>query len=194
MKPLPSFRWLATLGVAFGGAALAWSLFGLLTPVAPTHFHEYSLGAFLTEVGGHLAWGIAAGVFTLDPALALLVAGESVLIDSDHLLSALNLPLEPRVAHSVFFAVSAALFLAYVGRRAGRVDRGIFFATLGAVAGHLSYDVFAGYALFPVLSPLSNAYFSFPYSSWVLLEAMAAALCALSWLPRVRDSGGRARL
>ena len=115
MKPLPSARWLVTLGGSYAAAALAWSLFGLLTPVAPAHFHEYSLAALVVEVGGHLIWGAAAGVFTRDPALALLVTGESILIDVDHIFSALNLPMEPRVSHSIFFALFVALLLAYLG-------------------------------------------------------------------------------
>jgi LexA-binding, inner membrane-associated putative hydrolase len=183
LKPLPSLRWLVTLGGTYGIAALAWSLFGLLTPAAPAHFHEYSLSAFLVEVGGHMAWGLAAGLFTMDPALILLVTGESVLIDVDHIFSALNLPVEPRLSHSIFFAVFVALLLAYVGRRSTGLSRGIFWATLGAVAGHFSYDVFAGYAFFPVLSPLSNAYIEFPFYSWVAFEALAMALCLLSWFP-----------
>ncbi len=184
MKPLPSAKWLVTLGVAYGASSLAWSLFGLLTPVAPAHFQEYSLASFLTEVGGHLVWGFVAALPTLDPALVLLIMGESVLIDVDHVFSALDLPLEPRVAHSIFFAVLIALALAYVGRRSKRLDRGVFFATLGAVAGHFSYDIFAGYALFPVVSPLSNAYVSFPDYFWVVFELLAIGLCILTWFPK----------
>ena len=184
MKSPPSLKWLVVMGVLYGGAATLWSLSGFLSPVQPAHFHEYSLAAFAREVGGHLLFGFVAALPTMDPPLILLVMGESVLIDSDHLLSALNLPVEPRLAHSIAFALIAATLLAYVGKRGAGVDRGIFMSTLGSVAAHFSYDIFAGYELFPVLAPFSAAYFSFPYYAWVLFEALGGAVCLLSWFPR----------
>jgi hypothetical protein len=172
------------MGSVYGVISIVWSLAGFLEPVPPVHFHEYSLASFTTEVGGHLLWGFVAALPSLDPTLILLVMGESILIDLDHVLPVLNLPVEPRLAHSISFALLAALLLAYLGRRGAKLDRGILFATLGSVAGHFSYDIYAGYALFPVLAPLTTAYFSFPFYAWYPFEASALVLCLLSWFPR----------
>lgn len=184
MKPLPSLRWLVLLGSIYGLTAVVWSLAGFFSPVTPLGLHEYSLSAFVIEVGGHMVWGFVAALATLDPALILLVVGESVLIDSDHILSIAGLPVEPRLAHSFTFALFVAFALAYVGRRGATLDRGIFWATLGAIAGHFSYDIFAGYGLFPMFAPFYNSFIPLPFYAWPLLEGLALVLCLLTWFPR----------
>lgn len=184
MKPLPKLKWLLYMGGIYGVAAVVWSMAGFLTPVPPTPLHEYSLPSFFTEIGGHMLFGLVAALPSLDPALITLVVGESVLIDADHLFFLTGFPVEPRLAHSFTFAFFIAFALAYAGRRGARLDRGIFFATLGAVAGHFSYDIFAGYGLFPVFAPFSNSLISLPFSAWLPLEGAALALCLLTWFPR----------
>lgn len=184
MKPLPDLKWLVFMGAIYGLTSVAWSLVGFLSPVTPTGLHEYSLTSFLIEIGGHMLFGFVAALPTLDPALIALVVGESVLIDTDHLLSILSLPVEPRLAHSFTFALFIAFALAYAGRRGAGLDRGIFWATLGAIAGHFSYDIFAGYGLFPIFAPFWNAYVAFPFYLWAPLEVLALFLCLLTWFPK----------
>ena len=111
--------------------ALLWSLFGLLSPTTPVHYKEYSLPLLALEVGGHLSFGFLAGVFTFDPVLALVCTGESLLIDADHLPSALNLPVLPRLAHSVFFVLFTGLIVSYAIRREKRPDFRFLLVTIG---------------------------------------------------------------
>ena len=153
--------------------AIVWSLLGLLSPTTPLHYKEYSISLLAIEVGGHLSFGFLAGVFTFDPVLALVCAGESLVIDADHLLSALNLPVLPRLAHSVFFALFTGVIISYALRREKRPDFRFLLVTLGGVFSHLGYDVLAGSGQFPILSPFYLGSFSFPYLSWIVLEAGA---------------------
>jgi len=153
--------------------ASLWSLFGLLSPTTPLHYKEYSLPVIAVEVGGHLSFGFLAGVFTFDPVLALVCTGESLLIDADHLASALNFPVLPRLAHSVFFALFTGVIISYALRREKRPDFRFLLVTIGGVLSHLSYDVLAGNGQFPILSPFYLGSFSFPYLSWVELEVGA---------------------
>ena len=165
--------------------ALVWSLFGLLSQTAPLHFKEYSLPVLAIEVGGHLSFGFLAGAFTFDPAFALVCTGESLLIDADHLLAALNLPVLPRLAHSIFFAVINGLFISYALKREGRPDFRFLLVTISAVLAHLSYDVLAGNGQFPILAPFALVSFNFPSLSWVVLEA-GACLASLGVATRLR--------
>jgi len=185
-------RWWAVLRPAFKPlviyllAALLWSLFGLLSPTTPLHYKEYSLPVLAIEVGGHISFGFLAGVFTFDPALALVCMGESLLIDADHLPSALNFPVLPRLAHSVFFGLFTGVIISYALRREGRPDFRFLAVAIGGVFSHLSYDVLAGSGQFPILSPFYLGSFSFPYLSWILLE-VAACLANLGVAMRLRQ-------
>ena len=105
---------------------------------------------------------------TLDSSLILLAGAESILIDADHLLSALDFAVEGRLAHSASFAIAAAL-----------VNKMVFLVTLAAVSTHLGYDVFAGNGLFPLLAPFTTTSYSFPTWTRVPLESMVVLLCAM---------------
>ena len=164
------------LAVVYAALALAWSLFGFLSPVAPPpHYHEYSLGQLVQEVGGHILFGAVAALPTLDPALIMLCGAESILIDADHLLPAFNVPVEPRIAHSISFALVVGLLTARAAREGGK-GRGVLGVAWAALAAHMSFDVFAGDGFFPLLAPFTLADFPFPFYSWPLLEAMAIGL------------------
>jgi hypothetical protein len=174
-----SLKWVAGLASAYTIVSFLWSGFGFLSPTTPVHLHEYSLGALAQEVGGHVLFGVAAALVTLNVPLILLAGAESILIDVDHLLPALNSPVEGRLAHSVAFAVVSAVLLSYLARKNGRLNRGVLLVTLAAAAAHLSYDVFAGNGLFPLLSPFTLSDFNFPAWTWVPLEAIALLLCVM---------------
>ena len=166
--------------------ALLWSLFGLVSPTTPLHYREYTLPLLAIEVGGHLSFGFLAGVFTFDPVLALVCTGESLFIDADHLPSALNFPILPRLAHSVFFAIFAGVIISYALRREERPDFRFLLVTVSAVLSHLGYDVLAGSGQFPILSPFYLGSFSFPYLSWTVLE-VGACLASLGVSIRLRQ-------
>jgi hypothetical protein len=181
-----TFLWAVSLAAIYSASSFLWSAIGFLHPVPPAHLHEYALPALATEVGGHVLFGVAAALPSLDYGLVLLAGGESVLIDSDHLLAALGYPVEGRLAHSVFFALAAACVIGYASSKGGGPGRGAFFVTLSSVAAHLSFDVFAGNGLFDVLSPVSFAAFDFPYWTWPLLMAAALSMAAAAGAGRLR--------
>lgn len=168
--------WAVGLSATYGAASFLWSAIGFASPITPVHFHEYSLPALAREVGGHLLFGVVAAAPTLDAGLILLAGGESVLIDSDHLLAALGYPIGGRMAHSVFFALAVACLLAYLSGRSGRGARGVFFVTLAAVAAHIGYDVLAGNGTFYFLSPFSLDAYVFPGWAWAPLLLAGVAL------------------
>ena len=183
------FLWAAGLAFVYAALSFLWSGLGFLSPVPPVHFHEYAFPALVTEVGGHVLFGVLAALPTLDPGLVLLAGGESVLIDSDHLLAALGYPVEGRLAHSVFFALFAAAVLGYLAAKSGRRRRGVSFVTLSSVAAHLSYDVFAGNGFFYIVAPLSFASFLFPPWTWLPLLAVGLGL---SFVARARKATAQA--
>jgi len=166
----------AWLSAAFALLAFAWSVIGLMSPTTPTPLHEYSAFGALREVGGHILFGVVAGVATWDSRLAILCGAESILIDSDHILPALNLPLEPRLAHSISFVIVAPLVLSYLARRRKGPDPRVLLVTLAAISAHLSFDVFAGNGLVPLFAPFSPVYYSVPYDAWPVLEAVGIGL------------------
>jgi membrane-bound metal-dependent hydrolase YbcI (DUF457 family) len=170
--------WAAGLAFVFASASFLWSLLGFASPVPPVHFHEYAFPALVTEVGGHVLFGVIAAALALDVGLALLAGGESVLIDSDHLLAALGYPVAGRFAHSIFFALAAALLLGYLARRNGGPGRGVFVVTLSSVLAHMGYDSFAGNGFFYFFSPFSFSSYEFPYWTWPFLFVASALLCA----------------
>jgi len=152
------------------------------------HLREYSITGFIREVGGHILFGVVAALPTLDPGLVLLCGAESILIDSDHLLTFLDFPVEVRLAHSITFALVAPLALSYLVRGDRRLNPWVFLVTLSAFAAHLAFDVYAGNGLVPLLTPFSVAYASLPYWAWFPLEIGAVLLSALAWY--LRRSGG----
>ncbi len=182
-----SLLWVSSVAAAYTALAFLWSGIGLLSPTTPIHFHEYSFPALLTEIGGHFLFGLAAGLITLDSALILLCGAESILIDADHLLTVLNFPVETRLAHSVAFAILAALALSYSTRGGARLNRKVLFVTISAAAAHLSYDVFAGNGLVPILAPFNLSLFTLPFWTWPLLEFLAVATNVLPRFLRKRD-------
>lgn len=181
-SPREKLLWVVALASAYAALSFLWSAMGFASPVTPAPLGEYSSAQIVREIGGHLLFGVLAALPTMDAWLVLLSAGESILIDVDHILGALGFHVAGRLAHSVFFALAAAALLACLSARIGRQGRGVFFVTLAAVASHLSYDAFAGNGLFYVLSPLSFAAYLFPYWTWPVLLAAALGLSAMARL------------
>jgi hypothetical protein len=176
--------WASRLAIIYSAIAFLWSFIGFTSPSTPVHLHEYSLPLFAREVGGHVVFGVVAALVTLNPSLIALAGAESILIDSDHILAALNFPVIGRTAHSFSFAFDSALLLSYLARGERRLNRGVFFVTLSAIASHLSYDVFAGNGLFPLLTPFTFTSYNFPYWWWPGFELSAVLLSLLCVLPR----------
>jgi hypothetical protein len=120
-------------------------------------------------------FGLIVGAFSFDLTLALICGTSSVLIDVDHLLAALGLPMLARTAHSAVFAIVAGLVVAYLTRPAQ--NRPLLFAVvIGSILSHLSYDVYAGYGVFPILAPISYNLYSFPHWTWFSFEISGVIL------------------
>jgi len=178
------------LSLFYSSISLLWSMVGFLSPAPPIHYHEYALPSLVIEILGHALFGIAAGIGTARVDLALLCAADGVLIDSDHLLAALNLPVLGRLSHSIPFAgVISLVMLAVPQRIAPR--RVLVLVTIGSILSHLSYDVFAGNGQFPLLAPLSFQSIAFSDLAWPLLELAALATCFLTILGRGRTGLGK---
>jgi hypothetical protein len=173
-----ALRWALLLSLAYGALSFAWSALGLLTPTEPAHLHEYPLRGLLVEIGGHVLFGLAAALPTLDIGLILLCGGEAIVIDADHLMGALNLPVQTRLSHSIGFAIVGPLVMGWVARKNRGFNRTVMLVTFASVMAHISYDVFAGNGSVPFLDPASIGFLTFPYWTWVPFEAAALAICA----------------
>jgi len=147
--------------------------------VAPT---SSRLGKFraIALIPGHevelAAFAIALAVIPslvmrrVSISLLLLIPVAGIMIDLDHLPSALGIPQAIRPAHSlVFLLVSVGLVL-LLTRRA---DLGA--GVLTGFLGHLSVDT----GLFPAFSPISFAYFDLgSYRAYFVAGSILASLLA----------------
>lgn len=159
--------------------SFVWSLLGFASPVPPAHLREYTLGTFAVEVGGHLLFGAVAALPTMDLRLIALCTGEASLIDSDHILSALNFPVETRLSHSIGFLILMTVAISWVATRGKRLDVRVMLTTVAAILAHFSYDIYAGNGEFPVFAPVSLTPVQFPHWTWAVFEASAIAVASL---------------
>ncbi len=180
--------WLLGLVLVYGLVSLAWSAMALLIPYRLPVVPEYQPGFLLTEVSGHVLFGLAAGVFFGKVRLALLCGILAAVIDADHLLSIAVSPVLDRSAHSILFTLAAATVLSLASAKGRKVDSGVFFIVIASVLTHFSFDVFLSNGRFPLFFPLTIQTFSFPQESWPIFE-VAAVLVGLIW--RLSSHGGR---
>ncbi len=177
---LQTTRPILKLGVVYALLALLWSVFGLASPVEMIRHYEYQPLDFLLEATFHPLFGVLAVALTLNPTLIILCALETVLIDVDHLLNLVNYPTHATPAHSLVFALIAALVLGYAAKGKQKINAGVFYVTLSAVMAHIGYDIFASQGgSFPIFSPLSFTNIPFPSVTWIIFEAAAVATAFL---------------
>ena len=109
--------------------------------------------------------------------LQLLTGSLAVLIDSDHILAALNFPVIGRPDHSILYAAVSLIALVLLGRKLGLAKQTIVklaFVAPIAVMSHIAYDVFAASGpTFPLLVPLEVGEIFIPYYFWYVLEGAA---------------------
>ncbi len=161
---------------AFAATSFLWSVMAFVVPQRVGYPVEYSGVLLAIEIGGHILFGLAAGLASFDLGLAVLCGAESILIDTDHILSIVVAPVLDRTAHSVFFLVVASLFLARLTKGRKPLNAGVLGVTISAVLAHLSFDIFTGYGSFPILFPFNYQVFAFPYPYWLLLEVLAVVI------------------
>jgi hypothetical protein len=171
---------LAGLALLYCILSIAWSLTGFVSPSPPVHYHEYSLTSLAMEILGHLLFGVVAGLATRQVRSAALCGIEAVLIDSDHVLSALNLPVMARLSHSIPFAVIiTVVFLLFPQRLIHR--KTLAMVTVASILTHMSYDIYAGNGQFPLMAPFSFQFYNFPYYYWPIFELGAILLSTFVW-------------
>ena len=171
------------LSSSCGLLSFLYSFIGLASGQAAVHLHEYSLGGILTEISGHFLFGAVAAIPLLQIDLLLMAGSMAVLIDSDHILGALNLNAGSRPAHSILYAFFSAALLFYLTHRLRLEDRmKLKLTSLAPIAllSHLSYDVFVAFqnggsrgGSFPLLTPLNFGLIPLSYLSWIVLEAVS---------------------
>ena len=188
-------KFLLILAVAafYTGLSLAYSLVGFLYFQPGSHYHEYLFGKLAIEIGGHYLFGFLAALPLLDLDLALLTGALAVLIDIDHLFSALGYNVSGRPDHSILFLIVSTAFILYVAVRMGvssKLLTKLAFVPAITLFAHLSYDVFAqSGSTFQLFIPFSYEEVLVPDYSWIIFEAAAilTALFALFLSSRKRE-------
>jgi hypothetical protein len=132
-----------------------------------------SAGYSTYQILVHVVTGFAAGALSLDPAIALVGAGTGPLVDLDHIGFFVGLPVEARVAHSIFF-VAALLLVEWRTRFWAKGTRNFALFIL------LQYSVHFAVAPpgFPLLAPFSTTIYDFPR----IIPAVLAVIVALAFV------------
>jgi hypothetical protein len=129
----------------------------------------------------HVVTGFAAGALSLNPAVALVGAATGPLADLDHLGFFSGLPVEARVAHSVFFVALLVLVEWRTHFWAAGTRNFFLFITL-------QYSVHFAVAPpgFPLFAPLSTYVVYFPRIEPAAIAAVLAVLFLSDCLKRRR--------
>jgi hypothetical protein len=176
---------LILLALFYAALSFAYSLTGFLHFEPASHVHEYSPSKLAIEVLGHFAFGFLASLPLFDFDLSLLTGSLAVLIDSDHILTALGFPVVGRPDHSILYAVVSLIALVAIGRKLNlpkQVLVKLAFVAPITVLSHIAYDVFASTGpTFPLFVPFDFGEIYIPYEFSYLLEALAFLLALLGY-------------
>src|SRR5215467_6384060 len=98
--------------LVFGALAFLYSFFGLLQHVATYNFQFQPFQVpTVQEIGGHFLFGYAAALFSRNVKIGVMTGLMAFTIDFDHLLSAVGLEIETRLAHSIPFAIISCILI-----------------------------------------------------------------------------------
>jgi hypothetical protein len=161
----------------FAGLVLAFTVVSLyVSPMASRTGTFRALGDIPEHLVLLAAGGAALGLLSLiafrrlDLVLLALIPIYVVLIDLDHLPSALGIAQSVRPAHSFVFLVVVFVLMATVIRR---VD--LSFVAMSAFFAHIGIDT----GVFAPFSPFSFGYYSLAAYDWIFfILAVASALAA----------------
>jgi hypothetical protein len=177
---LPSLAWVVrdsldvfaafvALGLTFTAISLLASPLdvrvGTLRSISTIPIHEFAL----IGTGLALSFLVMIGLRRFDLSSLLLSASFIVFLDLDHLPSALGIAQPIRPAHSLVFLAVLLVILNFVFKKPVKVQ----LTVVASFLGHLAVDTGA----FPLLAPLSYAYYSLSSVDLALLGS--AALIAL---------------
>jgi hypothetical protein len=172
---------------AYLAIAATYSLVALLHYQPVSSLPEYTYSSFALEILGHFAFGTIAALPLLDLDFALIGGACAVLIDSDHILDALNLGVSGRPDHSIMFAFVSAALLFLVARKMNfsrlRQIKTIFLGPM-IVLAHISYDILyaRGPSTFQLFIPFNFQEVTLPYSDWYILLFEAIMVSAVAYL------------
>ncbi|MDA4129688.1 MAG: hypothetical protein OK457_02850 [Thaumarchaeota archaeon] len=174
------FLLVLTIALFYTALSLVYSLIGFLYYQPGSHYHEYALGKLAIEVAGHYLFGFLAALPLLDLDIALMTGALAILIDADHILSALNFDVSGRPDHSILYLIVSTALVIYVAVRM-KVSTKLLtkLAFVGPITlfAHLAYDVFAASgSTFQLFIPFSFQEVVFPDYSWMILEGVALLL------------------
>ena len=99
--------------LVFGALAFLYSFFGLVQHVANTYNFQFQPFQVPTvqEIGGHFLFGYAAALLSRNVKIGVMTGLMALTIDFDHLLSAVGLEIETRLAHSIPFAIMSCILV-----------------------------------------------------------------------------------
>jgi len=167
----------------YTGLSLAYSFIGFLYYQPGSHYFEYQGARLLIEIGGHYLFGFIAALPLMDLGISLLTGALAILIDIDHVLSALGYSVSGRPDHSILYLVVSTAFILYVGtklRLSNELLARLSFVGPITLLAHLSYDVFAANGTtFQILIPFSYQEFFFADWTWIVFESVAVMLAVI---------------
>ncbi|HXQ91397.1 MAG TPA: hypothetical protein VN739_00215 [Nitrososphaerales archaeon] len=190
------FQVMMVIAAFYTALSLAYSLIGFLYYQPGSHYHEYEFTKLAIEIGGHYLFGFIAALPLMDLDIALLTGALAILIDIDHVLSAVGYSVSGRPDHSVLYLIVSTSFILYLGtklRLSNELLAKLLFVGPITLLAHLSYDVFtAGGTTFQILIPFSYQEFFFSDWTWIVFESGAIVL-ALTGLILSRSFSRKAK-
>jgi uncharacterized membrane protein len=187
---------MVVIAAFYTGLSLAYSFIGFLYYQPGSHYHEYEFAKLAIEIGGHYLFGFIAALPLMDLDIALLTGALAILIDIDHILSALGYSVSGRPDHSILYLIVSTSFILYLGTRlrlSNQLLAKLLFVGPITLLAHLSYDVFAaGGTTFQILIPFSYQEFFFADWTWIVFES-AAIILALVGLILSRSFSRKAK-
>jgi hypothetical protein len=179
-------RLVIVLWILYVTFSFAYSFIGFIHYQPGSHYHEYSPAKLAVEVGGHLIFGFVASIPFLNLRISMLTTAFAILIDVDHILSAIGFDVSGRPDHSILFAALSSVFIVYLAVKMNvSKESTIKLAFVGAVTvlAHLSYDVFASNgSSFQLFIPFSFVTINFSDNTWIILEVAAIVLAIVATL------------
>lgn len=99
--------------LAFGALAFLYSFFGLVQHVVNTYNFQFQAFQVSTvqEIGGHFLFGYAAAILSRNVKIGVMTGLMALTIDFDHLLGAVGLENQTRLAHSIPFAIMSCILI-----------------------------------------------------------------------------------
>lgn len=128
----------------------------------------------IEHIIGHIVFGMFLGVVTLSLRYVVLGGFFALLVDADRVLNILDILAFPRMAHSIPFAILAAVVMMLVF---GKKDLKLISISFAAIFIHISFDILSGRSgSFLLFTPFFNTKFYFPELTWIYFFLLSIAI------------------